>query len=88
MSSNVIRKKIDRPPGRPRIGKEIANVFAIRLPEEITKAVDAYAKCQAIKTRAQAIRRLVERGLVAAQVDAQIEANRAAPKRRPAKRKR
>jgi metal-responsive CopG/Arc/MetJ family transcriptional regulator len=70
-SSNVIRKG-----GRPRIGKEIADVFSIRLPKEIAKAVKAYADREALKSRGKAIRQLVELGLAAA------EANRAAaPKR-------
>jgi metal-responsive CopG/Arc/MetJ family transcriptional regulator len=59
-SSNVIRKK---KLGRPRIGKKTADVFAIRLPEEIKKAVEAWAKREGIKSRSAAIRRLVERGL-------------------------
>jgi hypothetical protein len=61
-SSNVIRNK----PGRPRIGKEVADVFAVRLPSEITKAVEEYAKREAIKSRGEAIRRLVEIGLESA----------------------
>jgi len=58
-STKVIRKKI----GRPRIGKKPAVIVPMRLPEEIIKAVDAYARSEAIKSRAEAFRRLVEEAL-------------------------
>jgi hypothetical protein len=56
---NVIRKKIGRPP----IGKKAANLFALRLPEEITKDVAAYAKEHGIRHKGEAIRRLIEEAL-------------------------
>jgi metal-responsive CopG/Arc/MetJ family transcriptional regulator len=59
MSRNVIRNKS----GRPRIGKTVAPAIPIRFPEEITRAVDAWGKRNKVKTRSEAIRRLVERGL-------------------------
>jgi metal-responsive CopG/Arc/MetJ family transcriptional regulator len=51
--------------GRPRIGKNPAVIVPMRLPEEIIRAVDTYAKGEAIKSRAEAFRRLVEEALAA-----------------------
>jgi hypothetical protein len=59
-STNVIRKK---KMGRPRLGKQPAGLVAIRLPEEITKAVASWAKREGIKSQSAALRRLIERGL-------------------------
>jgi hypothetical protein len=59
-SSNVIRKN---PPGRPRIGKDVAAVFPVRLPKEIVKGVKAYAKAKNIKGQGAAIRHMIERVL-------------------------
>jgi metal-responsive CopG/Arc/MetJ family transcriptional regulator len=58
-STKVIRKKM----GRPRLGKKPAAIFPMRLPEEIIKVVDAYARSRSIKSRAEAVRRLVEQAL-------------------------
>jgi len=66
--------------GRPRIGKKPAVIVPMRLPEEIIKAVDAYARSEAIKSRAEAFRRLVEEALAARGLAAQP-----AKPRRPAK---
>jgi Ribbon-helix-helix protein, copG family len=78
-STKVIRKKM----GRPRIGAKPAMVVPIRLPEEIIKAVDAYAKSEVIKSRAEAFRRLVEEALAARGLAAEPAS---AKSRRPAKR--
>jgi hypothetical protein len=64
MSRNVIRnKKL----GRRRIGKKVAPAVTLRLPEEITSAVDAWGKQHAEPgkkvPRSEAIRRLIELGL-------------------------
>jgi len=67
--------------GRPRIGKKPAVIVPMRLPEEIIKAVDAFAKSEAITSRAEAFRRLVEEALAARGLAAEP-----AKPRRPAKR--
>jgi hypothetical protein len=56
---NVIRKKTGRKP----IGKKAAHLFALRLPEELTRDVRAYAKEEGIKHQGAAIRRLIEEAL-------------------------
>ena len=56
---NVIRKKTGRKP----IGKEAAEVFAMRLPKETAKDVDQFAQSEGIKSRGEAIRKLIEKAL-------------------------
>ena len=58
-SRNVIRKKT----GRPSIGAKAAAVFAMRLPAETAEAVDTFAASESIKSRAEAIRALIEQAL-------------------------
>lgn len=50
---------------RPVLGERAANFFAMRLPDEIAERVDAYAERHGIRTRSEAIRRLVDEGLTA-----------------------
>jgi hypothetical protein len=61
-SNNVIRKKKI---GRPlKIGKKkAAEPFVVRLSEEITADVKAYAKEEGITHKGEAIRRLIEEAL-------------------------
>jgi hypothetical protein len=74
----VHKKKDGR--GRPATGHDPA--VTIRIPETVLAAAVDWGSAQAIKSRSEAIVRLVERGLTAVQVDAQVAANRAAtPKR-------
>jgi hypothetical protein len=49
--------------GRPPTGRDPA--VSARLPPPIIKAIDGWAKQNDVKTRAEAIRRLVEMGLKA-----------------------
>jgi metal-responsive CopG/Arc/MetJ family transcriptional regulator len=52
--------------GRPPVGEAPASVYSMRLPDELIEAVDAYAEREIIKTRSEAVRRLVEQALAAA----------------------
>jgi hypothetical protein len=56
---NVIRNKLGRKP----IGKKAAPLFALRLPDEITRDVKAYAKAEGIKHQGEALRRLIKEAL-------------------------
>jgi metal-responsive CopG/Arc/MetJ family transcriptional regulator len=49
--------------GRPATGVDPA--VAVRLPPDVLAAVDEVAKSQQVKSRSEAMRRLVERGLAA-----------------------
>jgi hypothetical protein len=61
-STSVIRKKKIGPPFK--IGKKkAAEPFALRLSEEITADLKAYAKEEGIKHKGEAIRRLIEEAL-------------------------
>jgi hypothetical protein len=51
--------------GHPPIGKD--PVSAIQFPPKLTAAIDKWAEHNAISSRSEAIRRLVEFGLVASQ---------------------
>jgi metal-responsive CopG/Arc/MetJ family transcriptional regulator len=61
MSRNVLRNRF----GRPRLGKAAAPVVPIRFPDESLKKVDAWAKRNKLKSRSEAVRKLVEMGLSA-----------------------
>jgi metal-responsive CopG/Arc/MetJ family transcriptional regulator len=63
--------------GRKPIGEKPAELFVLRLPEEITVRVDAYAKHRGIKKRAEAFRELVLLGL---STHYEAETKRVAPK--------
>jgi metal-responsive CopG/Arc/MetJ family transcriptional regulator len=56
-------KKASKSPGRPRIYKDVAEVLPVRLPKELVKAIDAYAKAGGIKGRSAVIRQFIEAGL-------------------------
>ena len=74
-----IQKKRGR--GRPPRPGGVDPVVPVRLPKKVLAAVDKWAMTQKTESRSDAIRQLVERGLAAANIDAQVEANRAvAPK--------
>jgi hypothetical protein len=54
-------RAIPKKRGRPATGKD--PLVALRLPPEMTKAIDAWAARNDKASRSEAIRRLVERGL-------------------------
>jgi metal-responsive CopG/Arc/MetJ family transcriptional regulator len=63
MFRNVMPRN-KRPGGRKPIGKKAAAVFAMRIPQEIADRVDEYAaRDDTIKSRSEAIRRLIEHAL-------------------------
>ena len=65
--------------GRPATGTDPE--VSARVPKPMVARLDEFAAANGI-TRSEGIRRLLERGLAAAKVDAVVEANRAAaPKR-------
>jgi len=57
-------KSVYKKTGRPA-GRRYREAIPVRLTEEAVAAIDAWAKRQAVKTRGEAIRRLIEAGLVA-----------------------
>ena len=64
--------------GRRPLGEKPAELFVLRLPNEIAVRVDAYAKHRGIKKRAEAFRELVLLGL---STHYEAERKRTAPKR-------
>jgi hypothetical protein len=58
-SSNIVKRKPGRP---PELGAGAAFI-GMRLPIDLLKSVDEWARRQRIAGRSEAIRRLVERGL-------------------------
>jgi metal-responsive CopG/Arc/MetJ family transcriptional regulator len=51
--------------GRPPIGDKAASLYAMRLPDELIAELDAYAEREGIKSRSEAVRRLLESALKA-----------------------
>ncbi len=47
-----------RLPGRPMMGKSVANVVPVRLDDEVVNSLDSRAKCDDI-TRSEVIRRAI-----------------------------
>jgi metal-responsive CopG/Arc/MetJ family transcriptional regulator len=50
---------------RPIIGERASGPFTMRLPDEVAARVDGYAERHGIRTRSEAIRRLVDEALTA-----------------------
>jgi hypothetical protein len=63
MAKSIAARPKKRGPGRPATGRD--PMLGLRVPKELTAAVDTWAKAHAIESRSEAIRRLVERGLAA-----------------------
>lgn len=60
-STKIVKRKPGRP---PEIGEKAAEAFlGLRLPGEVVKRIDAWAKRQRIAGRSKAVRELIERGL-------------------------
>jgi metal-responsive CopG/Arc/MetJ family transcriptional regulator len=64
---------------KPILGERASSLVALRLPDEITVRVDAYAKTVGIKQRSEAVRSLLLLGLA---THYEAERKRAAPKRK------
>jgi hypothetical protein len=69
--------------GRPKTGVDNRDpIVGIRMPPEMRRAVEGWASNQDDKpSLSEALRRLVERGLMAARTDAQVELRASALKR-------
>ena len=49
--------------GRPPIGDKAASLYAMRLPDELIAEIDAYAEREGVRSRSEAVRRLLESAL-------------------------
>jgi hypothetical protein len=59
-SSNIVKRKRGRP---PEIGAGATAFVGMRLPADLLKSIDEWAKRHRIAGRSDAMRRLIERGL-------------------------
>lgn len=64
---------------KPILGERASSLVALRLPDEITVRVDAYAKTVGINQRSEAVRSLLLLGLAK---HYETERKRTAPKRK------
>jgi hypothetical protein len=62
-SSSIVIQNSGRKVGRPPIGDKAASLYAMRLPDELIAELDAYAEREGIKSRSEAVRRLLESAL-------------------------
>jgi len=63
MGKSISANNKKRGRGRPATGHD--PTVAVRLPKQTIAAVDKWSKANAVESRSEAIRRLVERGLAA-----------------------
>jgi Arc/MetJ-type ribon-helix-helix transcriptional regulator len=68
---------------KPILGERASYPSVVRLPDEIERRIDAYARTMGIATRSEAIRSLVQLGLA---THYEAERKRALPKRSRTKR--